>query len=171
LPEREGYDPARLYEVRKRARLILRRGLGEPIGTEEGHADAVRRFDEAFPADDWRRDEIVALLKRPMAAPTQKHGSTELPPARLRLPCSVYVIGFDKYVKIGITQRDVQYRIAGIQTGCPEKLEIYAVLPGDLFLERSLHERFASLRRNGEWFLREGALAEWIAGGCKEAGG
>jgi hypothetical protein len=85
---------------------------------------------------------------------------------RRQLPTSIYVVGFDRYVKIGITERDVQYRVAGLQTGCPEKLEIYAAFRGDLILEKALHERFAHLRRNGEWFLREGDLAEWIEKGC-----
>jgi hypothetical protein len=75
----------------------------------------------------------------------------------------VYVAGFDRYVKIGITT-DLYSRMVQLQT--PEPMTVYALLKGWLTEERSLHARFASLRLQGEWFQKAGELDAWIAAGC-----
>jgi len=75
----------------------------------------------------------------------------------------VYVLGFDSYVKIGITL-NVDERIAGLQTPVPVKL--YALLDGWRREELALHQRFAKLRLRGEWFQLKDELANWIEGGC-----
>lgn len=65
-------------------------------------------------------------------------------------------------VKIG-RSRDVQRRIGELCVGSPCKLTLIGVLPGfDEESEEALHERFAHLRRRGEWFAEEGELAEFI---------
>lgn len=76
----------------------------------------------------------------------------------------VYVIGFGPYVKIGITL-NIEERMAQLQT--PEPVELYGLLDGWLREERDLHKRFAALRLRGEWFKKDGELAEWINGDCK----
>lgn len=48
-----------------------------------------------------------------------------------------------------------------------QPLKTYAVLPGGLNEEASLHRRFKAYRLNGEWFRRAGSLATWIEGRCK----
>lgn len=80
---------------------------------------------------------------------------------------TVYLIGFAHYVKIGWTAGAAWNRILGMQTGCPEKLIIYAELLGSEEDEEALHRKFASLRLQGEWFRNEGELAAWIEGGCE----
>ena len=55
--------------------------------------------------------------------------------------------------------------MAGLQM--PEKMEVFAILEGWLREEMAYHNRFGAYRLNGEWFRREGDLAEWINGGCK----
>lgn len=77
----------------------------------------------------------------------------------------VYVVGFDNYIKIGYSAR-VSVRRRQLEECLPINLTIYATMPGRQTLERALHKRFAAYRLNGEWFKREGALAEWIDGGC-----
>jgi predicted DNA-binding transcriptional regulator AlpA len=84
----------------------------------------------------------------------------------LPLAGRIYVVGFGSYVKIGFTAGPINYRIAGLQTGCPEQLSIYADLDGTVADERALYKRFSALRTYGEWFRREGELAEWIERGC-----
>jgi len=76
----------------------------------------------------------------------------------------VYVLGFGAYVKIGISV-DVDGRMIALQT--PEPVKLYGLVVGWLREERELHKRFAAYRLQGEWFRREGELAEWINGGCK----
>lgn len=80
---------------------------------------------------------------------------------------TVYVAGYDGFVKIGFTAGAVNARVEALQTGCPVKIEVLWQTPGSFHLERALHERFAPLRAQGEWFRREGDLAEWINGGCR----
>ncbi|WP_409566694.1 GIY-YIG nuclease family protein [Methylobacterium sp. E-005] len=174
-----GSDTVRAEAIKARAREILRMGLGEPVGDESSRPGIVAAFEAAFPDGDPRRQLIAERLKQPFGGSQNGRGryfradigTPAIPPRRPRATTTIYVVGFAQYVKIGITQRDVQHRIAGIQTGCPEKLEIYATFPGGLLLEKELHRRFAEHRRQGEWFVREGELAEWIAGGCKEVVG
>jgi hypothetical protein len=79
----------------------------------------------------------------------------------------VYVLAVPGFVKIGFTARGVAGRIAGLQTGSPHPIEVVALVAGSRLTERGLHERFAAYRAAGEWFRREGAVAEWIDGGCK----
>lgn len=79
---------------------------------------------------------------------------------------TVYVIGFGAYVKIGFTAGPIETRIARLQTGSPEKLVVIAEIVGDRSLEAGLHKQFRQQRAQGEWFRREGALADWIAEGC-----
>lgn len=79
---------------------------------------------------------------------------------------TVYVIGFDGYVKIGFTGNPIEFRLAGLQTGCPAKLHVYAMIPGTLKDERDLLKRFSEFKTYGEWFRREGSLLSWIEGGC-----
>lgn len=59
-------------------------------------------------------------------------------------------------VKIGTTTREnLKKRVASIQTGNPEKLQIRHIERGGRGLEQLLHERFRScrIRKNGEWFI------------------
>lgn len=67
----------------------------------------------------------------------------------------VYFIGPDwgfKRIKIGYTRSSLRARLAGLQTGCPWPLKVYAYMEGGLDLERVFHETFAPLRLQGEWF-------------------
>jgi hypothetical protein len=64
-------------------------------------------------------------------------------------------------IKIGRTV-DVPGRIKSLQTGAGAILATLAVINGDL--EQSLHKRFASLRRHGEWFEDvDGAISAFAA--------
>jgi hypothetical protein len=86
-----------------------------------------------------------------------------------RLPrCgTIYVVGFAGYRKIGYTGGWPPIRYADIQTGCPEKLAVFGESYGTRQDERNLHRRFDTYKTYGEWFCSEGAVAEWIKGGCQ----
>lgn len=65
-------------------------------------------------------------------------------------------------VKIGFTSKTAQERLAGLQTGSSETLEVLATIPGSTKDESELHRRFSALRITGEWFKLEGALRSFI---------
>jgi hypothetical protein len=54
-------------------------------------------------------------------------------------------------VKIGIS-KEPQERLKQLQTGSPIKLSLMAFTPGDIELERSLHNKFSHIICDGEWF-------------------
>ena len=66
----------------------------------------------------------------------------------------VYFIRSEKThaIKIGFTAGQVEKRLSSLQTAHPYKLQLLATIPGTLEYEKSLHERFASFRLEGEWF-------------------
>lgn len=75
----------------------------------------------------------------------------------------VYAIGNpDGAVKIGFA-RNPQQRLASLRCGSQEDLRILGVLPGDRSVEAYLHQRFSAERIRGEWFKREGAVAQFVA--------
>lgn len=79
---------------------------------------------------------------------------------------TIYVAGYGPYVKIGFTRGEVGYRLADLQVGCPETIELAASIPGDMSDEAALHRRFEGQRLRGEWFRREGEVDAWIDAGC-----
>lgn len=62
-----------------------------------------------------------------------------------------YVRGAAGRIKIGFSEAPDQ-RIASLQTGHPERLEVLLVVPGTSDDERVLHAMFSYLRLSGEWF-------------------
>jgi hypothetical protein len=85
--------------------------------------------------------------------------NTDLSPATVG---SVYVVGFDNYVKIGFSA-NVAVRIAQVQQGLPMPLTVYATFENKTRRdELNLHAQFAPYRSFGEWFIKNGDLAEWI---------
>lgn len=54
-------------------------------------------------------------------------------------------------IKIGVTN-DPNRRLASLQTGSPERLELIGAAPGDRFTEARLHAELQHDRLLGEWF-------------------
>jgi hypothetical protein len=97
--------------------------------------------------------------------------ASELPPPRphVEIPARqgfVYIVAVQQYVKIGFTG-NVGMRAAILQTSSPFEVTVIASFTGTMDDEAALHARFAQYRHRGEWFRREGALADWIQGGCQ----
>lgn len=124
--------------------------------------DGRRRVRTSYPESE-RDNAVLAVTEYSNGtyAPERPAGprlSYKTPPRR-----GVYVVGFDGYVKIGITI-NVDERLSQLQTPVPVKL--YALIEGWRREEIALHQRFARYRLKGEWFHLAGELAAWIDGGC-----
>lgn len=77
----------------------------------------------------------------------------------------VYFIGpaiHLRRVKIGFTKVGIVNRLTALQTGSAWPLKIYGFVQGDIQLERVLHETFAPLRLQGEWFNLELKLLAFL---------
>jgi len=77
----------------------------------------------------------------------------------------VYFIRSEKNheIKIGFTAGKVEKRLSSLQTAHPYKLQLLATMPGTMEYEKSLHERFASIRLEGEWFKPHPDLLAFIS--------
>lgn len=62
-----------------------------------------------------------------------------------------FIRSYNQFIKIG-RSIEPDSRRKTLQTGSPIKLKVKAVLPGDYKTEKGLHELFAHIRYNGEWF-------------------
>lgn len=77
--------------------------------------------------------------------------------------CYVYFIaGAGTPIKIGMSNAPYE-RLAALQTAHWMRLEILALMEGGLELEVAMHQRFAALRLEGEWFARTPELERHIA--------
>ncbi|CAL9970203.1 hypothetical protein VPHD51_0024 [Vibrio phage D51] len=76
------------------------------------------------------------------------------------------------WVKIGKTQRNVEDRLAALQTGNPYKLSVVSVLPvSDCnYTEAKMYEEFAHLRGIGEWFSVDESMESMLHLRVKELG-
>ena len=128
-----------------------------------GRMPGPRRIDELRIWDMERLDEILTLNQR-LRGLENLHWFGMLPP---EVNESVYVIGFHDYVKIGYST-STRERIANLQTGVPEPLTVYGIIPNaGVSIEKALHARFSEYRMEGEWFRKTGKLASWMKKGCK----
>lgn len=69
-----------------------------------------------------------------------------------------------KAIKIGFTLGDPFVRMAALQTGNPDPLELVAALPGSREDEGAFHARFKPQRLTGEWFTDDRELRAFIDG-------
>lgn len=73
----------------------------------------------------------------------------------------VYFIQAGRSIKIGLAT-NVKARMAELQTGNHEELQLLGFIPGDRCLERQLHRRFSEFRIRGEWFSDCDAIRGFI---------
>jgi hypothetical protein len=74
----------------------------------------------------------------------------------------VYFIAGAGLIKIGITT-NLTSRIRAIRNSSPVPLELLGSVPGTTHIENRAHQKFAHLRRHGEWFEDTPELREFIA--------
>lgn len=73
----------------------------------------------------------------------------------------IYFIRNGNYIKIGVSV-DPWKRLASLQTGNPEPLELLAIMPGSNDLEIGLHRAFGQFMKQGEWFQINDRLLTFI---------
>lgn len=75
----------------------------------------------------------------------------------------VYFLTTEKQesIKIGFSN-DPYKRLATLQTSHPDKLYYLRILEGDISIEKNLHNKFKHLRINGEWFLYDQEILDYI---------
>lgn len=100
-------------------------------------------------------ERLTGNTLQPFPVPTER---------MITVPEGIYVIGYDQFVKIGWSN-NIRARFKQIQRGIPNDLTLYGCVIGGRADEKALHIRFKEYRTRGEWFRKEGALADWIAGG------
>ena len=98
----------------------------------------------------WRYETSAVILRTPTTVQTDWMGTF------------VYVIGGDSGpVKNGFSACP-EIRLAGIQTGNPQKLRVLAKVPGGEKEEQDLHQLFQKDRVEGEWFKRTAVVRVFI---------
>lgn len=82
----------------------------------------------------------------------RRHGSPDVViPAVARQVVYFVLASNSRKVKIGLTANP-ELRLATMQTGCPEPLELLGVVAGGRRLETRLHRELADDCSHGEWF-------------------
>lgn len=78
---------------------------------------------------------------------------------------TIYFFGCEttREIKIGITSRRVEKRMATVQTARGHKITLLATVPGTIKFERALHDRFSQHRLRGEWFRPHPDILAFIA--------
>jgi len=66
------------------------------------------------------------------------------------------------HVKIGYTENDVEQRLSALQCGNPYNLSILAMIEGDRKQELLIHRKFKSKRCQGEWFIFDFEIEEFV---------
>jgi hypothetical protein len=150
----------RQRDVTAAVKAALAEGIeiaGISIDTRTGQIGILPATSAAPRAAPTGAMEIV--VKRRMSGDAAKEFTVEI--SLSKTGGGIYFAGFGNYVKIGRSGY-VDGRIKELQTGSPEKIELYFVLAEDRIGEHDFHRKFSDLRLNGEWFRREGALADFI---------
>lgn len=115
---------------------------------------------------------LASLLERQAFEKALREGkSSRRARAELARRASGYVVGSetiyfirmgeDGPIKIGRT-RDVQERLAGLQTANPYKLSILATIVAPTILELQIHAYFNEYRLEGEWFEPQPEVLEFV---------
>jgi len=129
-------------------------------------ASARGRFLLVYEQEDQRFLSIRTFKKHQHIHPNEKASdipappeSDECGPADLEMKTYFIRCGEDGPIKIGKTNQ-IQIRMKNMQVGAPDKLVLLKLVEGNI--EAECHEKFASLRKNGEWFAPSPELLAFI---------
>lgn len=147
------------------AELLRRLGVPEKIGRK-----MLRELsqDPTFPAK-----EAMAGNRRYWPAVSHwfdKRGHTRAKPDAIRelenrpvVIGSVYFLASETHIKIGFTTKAVPKRVYPIRQNHYQDLELMGVITSvPMYLEKSIHRKFAAFRLKGEWFKRVPEIEEFV---------
>lgn len=118
----------------------------------------------AYEGDRWQKatyDLNMKYLNTSMAVEVAQDSTLELPIGR----GIVYFIGNIEQgiVKIGFCRKEVDKRMASLQTGCPYRLSLLRTIEKTTLRGEALvQKRFERYRMIGEWFSLAGELANYL---------
>lgn len=112
--------------------------------------------------------DVMAAAREAATADGQSWASWVVDSLRARLPGAageeglIYFVRGGDAIKIGWTRDDasLKNRLAALQSGHPERLEIVRLLHAERWGEAWLHGFFAGARLTGEWFRFHEAMLE-----------
>jgi len=112
----------------------------------------LEEFVEEDDVSEREIDDLVESLKLWGVMPVATEGS-------------VYFIISEKNqeIKIGFTAGPVEKRLRSLQTAHPYRLNLLTTICGTTEDEKSLHERFANIRLEGEWLKPHRDLIAFIS--------
>lgn len=119
------------------------------------------RLRARFGTPEFMAEYSAAMFGADMPVVSQSPRQTKKPEGR----SFVYFVRCGDTVKIGTT-RDVQKRIAALQTSSATKLVLIKKIEGGRDVEAEMHARFTAHRLNGEWFKIAGDLAVFVSRPC-----
>jgi DNA-binding transcriptional regulator YiaG len=74
----------------------------------------------------------------------------------------IYFIRHTDYVKIGYTN-DINRRMSDLQISCPVKIDLMALVEGDMAEESRYHEMFSNYYSHGEWFRFSKEIEDFLS--------
>lgn len=76
----------------------------------------------------------------------------------------IYFLCSNNKIKIGYTKGSIEKRIQQLKTGSPNEIYKLGWMQGDKEKEKELHIKFSvyRIRHNGEWFLGEQEIIDFI---------
>lgn len=139
---------------------IRKDSSGYEVYVKVGVQQVAKRFKKNTAIHHMRqwREHMRQTLKLNRILPPVK--AKELPRAPIGW-CYIYFIRSENFVKIGKT-RNPAGRFVTLQSAHHCELFLIAAVPAHRSIETALHQRFAHLRQNGEWFRMADELVEFI---------
>lgn len=122
------------------------------------------RFRAEYGTVEFMRQYAAALselLGPPQTLPNREQ-TKERAKRATKSPGVVYFVRDGDFVKIGYSV-DVLARIKTLQTSTTRELRLIHYVPGRQSDEAAFHRRFKEYRRQGEWFVLAGELAEFLS--------
>lgn len=147
------------------------RRFGDCVSRDSAACEFWRKRPDPVPVD-WEAMKLVSerflrfAFTPPPEVKNDQRGKIVHPPGLRSQGNVVYFVDCGPFTKIGHTLGPIYHRLRGIETHNPFRLILWALIPGDMRLERSIHEKLTDFNHRGEWFhLNQGArdaLAEYI---------
>ncbi len=140
--------------IERKGARSLRESTGIPVN---GGRDAASKENEKLAQELYSRRMSEELQKR-------LKGISSARPRRGQQReqwTYIYFLRARDEIKIG-RAIDVKKRLQSLQVGRPDRLEVLAIVPAHVGLERAIQRRFKPQQISGEWFMADEPLLGFI---------